>query len=636
MTDDDPAAIPRFLPELLTQDSALYALLRGVGSAPGPDCFRLMAESLARVLQVRYAIVAEFIPERGAVRSLAFWGGDAFLENVEWSLGGTPCERVVNGGEFSHHPDHLQQLFPDDRPLVALGAVSYMGVPLRTPEGRVLGHLFVMDTAPMPQAPRNLAIFHLFATRAAAELQRTQLEHELAESQARFRDLFDEAPIAYVHEGLDSRFIRANRTAMRILGITPAQVEGTYGKDFAPDTPDAQRRLTEAFESIGRGTDTSGVVLELRRRDDGAPVFIQWWSRPDPSGTYTRTMFVDITERVMMEREHARLQAQNSELREQLRTAQGTGDIVGVSPALARVLERLARVAPTDSTVLVEGETGTGKELLARALHERSRRADGPFVKVNCAALPAGLVESEFFGHEKGAFTGAVSARRGRFELADHGTIFLDEVGEVSPDVQVKLLRVLQENEFERVGGSQTLRVDVRVIAATNRDLQAEVAAGRFRADLFYRLSVFPLAVPPLRERVGDVAVLARHFVHEIAANLGKRIDGIEPATLERLARYPWPGNIRELRNVLERAVILCDAPVLRIEPGELRVQGEPEAAPIGTGAALSLAEAERAHIVAVLAQTQGAIAGASGAAKILGVPPSTLRSRMAKLGIKG
>ncbi|HWB78683.1 MAG TPA: sigma 54-interacting transcriptional regulator, partial [Nannocystaceae bacterium] len=492
MTEGDPAAFPPFLPELLAQDSALYALLRGVGSAPGPECFRLMAESLARVLQVRYAIVAEFIPERGAVRSLAFWGGESFLDDVEWALEGTPCDRVVNGCEFTHHPDHLQQLFPDDRPLVTLGAVSYMGVPLRTPEGRVLGHLFVMDTRPMEQAPRNLAIFHLFATRAAAELQRARLEQALAQSEDRFRDLFDEAPIAYVHEGLDSRFIRANRTAMRILGITPDQVEGTYGKDFAPDTPEAQRRLRDAFESIGRGTDTSGVVLELRRRDDGAPIFIQWWSRPDPAGSYTRTMFVDITERVLMEREHVRLQAQNSELREQLRTAQGGGEIVGTSAALARVLERLDKVAPTDSTVLIEGETGTGKELLARALHERSRRASGPFVKVNCAALPAGLVESEFFGHEKGAFTGAVTARRGRFELADGGTIFLDEVGEVSPDVQVKLLRVLQENEFERVGGSQTVKVDVRVVAGTNRDLRAEVAAGRFRADLFYRLSVFP------------------------------------------------------------------------------------------------------------------------------------------------
>ncbi len=633
MNDHASGSTPLLLPELLAQDSALYALLRGVGSSPGPGCFALMAQSLASVLGVRYAVVAEFLPERAAVRSLAFWSSDAPLPNVEWALAGTPCERVVADGRFSHHADGLQALFPGDRALVDLGAVSYMGVPLKATDGTVLGHLFVMDTRPMPQAPRELAIFDLFATRAAAELQRERLERALAESEDRFRDLFDEAPIAYVHEGLDSRFIRANRTAMRILGITPEQVAGTFGSSFVPDTPDAQRRLRDAFESIGRGTDTSGVVLELRRRDDGAPIFIQWWSRPDPAAGHTRTMFIDITAQVMMEREHARLQAQNSELREQLRKVQGAGAIVGRSPALVRVLERLDRVAPTDSTVLIEGETGTGKELLARAVHERSRRDHGPFVKVNCAALPAGLVESEFFGHEKGAFTGAVATRRGRFELADGGTIFLDEVGEVSAEVQVKLLRVLQENEFERVGGTQTIKVDVRVIAATNRDLRAEVEAGRFRADLYYRLGVFPLAVPPLRERAGDIPILAQHFVQEIAASLGRRIDGIERATLERLSQYRWPGNIRELRNVLERAVILSDTPMLSLDRGELAAAEPSGPAPTTV---MSLADAERAHIEAVLAQTGGAIAGPGGAAKILGVPPSTLRSRMEKLGIRG
>jgi transcriptional regulator with GAF, ATPase, and Fis domain len=251
-------------------------------------------------------------------------------------------------------------------------------------------------------------------------------------------------------------------------------------------------------------------------------------------------------------------------------------------------------------------------------------------VKVNCAALPAGLVESEFFGHEKGAFTGAVASRRGRFELADGGTIFLDEVGEVSPDVQVKLLRVLQESEFERVGGTETVKVNVRVIAATNRDLADEVRQQRFRADLFYRLSVFPIGVPPLRERIADIPVLAAYFVTQLAAALGKRIDEIDPATVERLTRYRWPGNIRELRNVLERAMILSEGSTLRIEAGDL-------AAPPGApgAASMSLTDMERAHIVAVLEQTGGVVGGANGAAKILGVPPSTLRSTMTRLGIK-
>lgn len=591
-----------------------------------------MTRCLAQALGVKYAIIAEYLPETRRARSLAFWTGSTHADTIEWELAGTPCQGVV-GGEFSHYPDGLQQSFPEDLPLVDLGAVSYLGVPLFTPDKHVLGHLFVMDTKPMPPAPRNLALFRIFAARAAGELQRVALEAALAQSEERFRDLFDEAPIAYVHEGLDSRFIRANRAAMRILGITPDQVAGTYGKSFIPDTPDAQRRLKEAFDSIGRGTDTSGVVLELRRRDNGKPIWIQWWSKPNPDGGSTRTMFVDITERVLMEQEQARLQAQNRYLREEIKSSHNFDEIVGSSPALLKVLKGVDSVAPTDSTVLIQGETGTGKELIARAIHDRSTRRNAPFIKVNCAALPAGLVESEFFGHERGAFTGAVTTRRGRFELADGGTIFLDEVGEVSPEVQVKLLRVLQESEFERVGGSETITVNVRVICATNRILSAEVEAQRFRADLFYRLSVFPLQVPPLRERCADIPLLVSFFITQLAATVGKRIDGIEPATMDRLTRYAWPGNIRELRNVLERAVILSTDSTLRIDASELRSAAS---GPEPVSEALSLDALERRHILAVLKQTDGAIAGPKGAARILGLPPSTLRSRMARLGIKG
>jgi PAS domain S-box-containing protein len=633
-----PAVDPARTPALLAEDATLLALLEGIAAASGPECFRTLTKTLAEALGVRYAIVAEFLPDgdegRGVARSLAFWNGQGFGEPIEWPITGTPCQGVL-AGQFSHFADRLREQFPADAALVDLGAESYLGVPLTGADSEVLGHLFVMDTRPMVAVPRNLALFRIFAGRAASELVRLRLERSLAESEERFRDLFDEAPIAYVHEGLDTRFIRANRAAMRILGITPEQVPGTFGRSFVVDNPENQRRLREAFESVGRGTDTSGVVLELRRRDNGRPIWIQWWSKPDPGGASTRTMFIDITERVLLERERERLQAQNRQLSDEVRSAHNFGEIVGSSPALRRVLEAVERVAAAETTVLIQGETGTGKELVARAIHEASPRRGGPFVKVNCAALPAGLVESEFFGHERGAFTGAVAARRGRFELADGGTIFLDEVGEVSPDVQVKLLRVLQESEFERVGGSETVRVNVRVIAATNRDLGAEVAAGRFRADLFYRLSVFPIAVPPLRERAADVPLLAAYFVTHLSATMGKRIEGIEPATMERLARYHWPGNIRELRNVLERALILADGPTLRVAEEELRGGRATPPADGETEAGSTLAERERQHILSVLKQTGGAIAGARGAAKILGVPPSTLRSRMARLGIK-
>src|SRR5207248_5700030 len=298
---------------------------------------------------------------------------------------------------------------------------------------------------------------------------------------------------AYVNEGLDSKFICANRTAMKILGIKPEGVPTTYGKTFAPNTPDAQRRLREAFESIGKGIDTSGVVLELRRKDNGKPLWIQWWSRPDPSGTYTRTMFVDITERVLMEQEKARLEAQNTYLQEEIRSEHNFGEIVGSSPALLDVLRQVEQIAKIDSTVLILGETGTGKELIARAIHDRSPRKNRALAKVNCGAISAGLVESELLGHLKGPFTGAISNRDGRFKLADSGTIFLDEVGELPLDTQVKLLRVLQEQEFEPIGSSKTIKVNVRIVAATNRDLEELVREGKFRADLFYRLNVVPL-----------------------------------------------------------------------------------------------------------------------------------------------
>jgi DNA-binding NtrC family response regulator len=306
--------------------------------------------------------------------------------------------------------------------------------------------------------------------------------------------------------------------------------------------------------------------------------------------------------------------------------------LIGPSPALERVREQIAQVAPTDSTVLVLGETGTGKELVARAIHEKSPRRERPLVKINCAALPRELVESELFGHERGAFTGAVQQRRGRFELADGGTLFLDEVGELPPEAQAKLLRVLQEREFERIGGGRSLRVDVRVLAATNRDLRAEVGAGRFRADLYFRIDVFPIVLPPLRARRDDVPPLLRHFAARTARRLGRAIDGISPAFVERARAYDWPGNIRELENVVERALIMWrGGPLDASELLALPADAAP-AAPTGGG---TLEELERAHIRRVLEEARWRIEGDDGAARKLGLNPSTLRGRMRRLGLR-
>ena len=311
-----------------------------------------------------------------------------------------------------------------------------------------------------------------------------QLEEENERLREEFRDLFDEAPIPYVYEGTDTRFIRANRAAMKTLGIKPEEVAETYGKSLVADTPETQRRLQEAFESLGRGSEANGVELEMRRKDNGQPLWVQWWSKPAPDGKSTRTMMVDITDRVLMEREQARLQAQNEYLQEEIRDAQNFGDIVGNSPALRKVLQQIHLVAPTDAAVLITGESGTGKELVARAIHENSPRKGRALIKVNCSAVPENLFESEFFGHTRGAFTGAVRDKPGRFELADGGTLFLDEIGDIPLAMQAKLLRVLQEQEIERVGDTRTRKINVRVVAATNRDLKKDVEAGRFRQDL--------------------------------------------------------------------------------------------------------------------------------------------------------
>jgi PAS domain S-box-containing protein len=614
--------------------AALRALVEGTAGGTGEQFFQALVRHLAAATDTRYAFVAEFAGVPTRARTLAYWFKDHLADNVEWELAGTPCEDVVRG-TLCHYPTGVSQKFPRDEPLVALGIDSYLGVPLTAVDGQVLGHLAVFDDRPMPADPRRLYTFRLFALRAAAELERLRYEARLAESEQRYRDLFEEAPIAYVHEDLESRFLRANRAAMRILGITPDQVAGTVGMSFVPDTPDAQRRVREAFASIGRGTDTSGVVLELRRRDDGRPIWIQWWSKPDASGTYTRTMFVDITERVLAEQERARLQQQNLYLQEEIKAVHNFEEIIGQSRALTAVLDKIAQVAPTDASVLIQGETGTGKELIARAIHSMSKRKDRPLIKVNCAALPTGLVESELFGHEKGAFTGALARRLGRFELAQGGTLFLDEVGEIPLDAQAKLLRVLQEREFERVGGSAAIKVDVRVIAATNRDLLCAVRDRTFREDLYYRLSVFPVALPSLRQRTEDIPLLAHFFLNKFMAQIGKRLQGISRPTMECLLAYPWPGNVRELENVIERAVILCTGDTLEVGPDILAIVPS-AAAPssVAGGGPLDLESIERNHILAVLEQTSWVIEGSRGAAALLGLHPNTLRSRMKKMGI--
>jgi PAS domain S-box-containing protein len=625
-------------------DLVLRRILEGTARHTGEAFFAALVRNLALAVDCAYAFVAEFSGAPTRVRTLAVWGRGAPLENFEYELAGTPCEEVVRGS-LCHHPQGVQGAFPADALLVEMGADSYLGVPLQGTSGAVLGHLAVLDTRPMSQEPRRLAIFRIFAERAAAELERLRMEERLRESERQFRDLYEEAPIAYVYEDLETRFVSANRAAMRLLGLRPEEVAGTVGRTLLAPTEETRARVDDAFAEIQQGREKGALELELRRKDDGRPIWVQFWSRPEPDGRHTRTMLVDITDRVLAERERNRLHQQNLYLQEEIKTEYNFEEIVGRSQALRGVLDQVRQVADTDATVLILGETGTGKELIARAIHAHSRRRGRALIKLNCAALPPSLVESELFGHEKGAFTGATEKRIGRFALADGGTIFLDEIGDVPLDVQVRLLRVLQEQEFEAIGSSRTVKVDVRVIAATNRDLPRAIAEGSFRSDLFYRLDVFPIRVPPLRERADDVRLLTHYFVEKYAARLGRTVERIPEETMRRLLAYSWPGNVRELENVLERAVILMRDGTLEIDPAALAPAPAPPtpappapaaAAPApAAGETLTAEEAQRRHITETLLRTGWVVEGERGAAKLLGVHPNTLRSRMQRLGIR-
>jgi len=463
------------------------------------------------------------------------------------------------------------------------------------------------------------------------------LEEENKRLEERFRDYFEEAPIAYV-VGSETGIIRGNRTAAHIFGIKPEEMAGFDWRSIFPDTPEVQHHLREALKLVESATEAHGQALELRRKEDGRPLWVQWWSKRE-AGKYARIMFLDMTDQVLMEREKARLEAHNAYLLDEIRIEQNFGEIIGGSSGLRKVMQQVQLVAPADATVLITGESGTGKELVARAIHEQSRRRERPLIKLNCSAVPEGLFESEFFGHVRGAFTGALKDKSGRFELADGGTLFLDEIGEVPLAMQAKLLRVLQEQELERLGDTRTRKVNVRIIAASNRNLKKEVEEGRFRQDLFYRLSVFPIEVPPLRERRRDIAPLVAHFIRQSTRRMNRPEPSISKSALDELASYDWPGNVRELQNAVERAIILWrEGPLtfdLPVPPARDQIQAQARTGAMGALPVRNeLKRQERETIIRALQQTHGRVSGPRGAAELLGMKPSTLASRITTLGI--
>jgi PAS domain S-box-containing protein len=607
----------------------LRAIVEGTAGSTGEEFFRDLVRHLASALSVPFAAISEFAGVDTRVRTLAFWARGRIEENFEYDLPGTPCEDVMRG-QLCHHPAGVKDRFPQAKPLVQLGVESYLGAPLLDGAGNVLGLLAVFDERTMPAQPRHLYVLRIFAARVAAVLERLRAGQRLSASERRYRDLYEEAPVGYLSVGSDGRILSANQRAAEMIGFVAGELEGLPVADLFADTPAGKTRDAESFRRFLAGEEVSGLEVEMRRKD-GRPLWISLWMRPIRGQVgASRAIWVDITDRVLADAERVRLQQQNLYLQDEIKAVHNFEEPIGQSVALQAVLDKVRSVAPTDASVLITGETGTGKELIARAIHSASKRRDRPLIKVNCAAFPAGLVESELFGHEKGAFTGAIARRSGRFELANGGTIFLDEIGEIPPETQVKLLRVLQEREFDRVGGSSPIKVDIRVLAATNRDLLQAVREKTFREDLYYRLNVFPISLPPLRERKEDIPLLVYFLVQKFAARIGKRIDGVTEQTMRRLTDYPWPGNVRELENVLERAVIVTMGTTLAIAPDLLPLS---DAAPAARQQP-TLESVERDYIVAILQQTVWVVEGPRGAARILGLHPNTLRNRMKKLGI--
>jgi formate hydrogenlyase transcriptional activator len=468
--------------------------------------------------------------------------------------------------------------------------------------------------------------------------ERKRAEEERRRSEMELQQMLDLAPQQVAVFGPGGERLYTNRIGLDYVGLSLEEWRQTPGNFFSSRFfhPDDRERAARTYSDSARsGGSAYELELRLRKRDGTYRWFlVRFNPLRDEQGQITR-WYVALTDIEDRKQAEDRLRSENVALREEIDKASMFEEIVGTSPALRTVLSRISKVAPSDSTVLITGETGTGKELVARAIHRRSNRASRPFVSVNCAAIPRDLIASELFGHEKGAFTGATQQRLGRFELANWGTIFLDEVGELPAETQIALLRVLQEHEFERVGGTRRIRADVRVVAATNRDLQAAISAGSFRSDLFYRLHVFPVEIPSLRERRTDIPLLVEYFIDRYARKAGKNIKRVNKKTLELLQSYPWPGNIRELQNVIERSVILCETEIFSIDENWL-----PQPPPLTQESKQQvelprrLLVEEKDMIEAALKDTRGRVSGPTGAAVKLGIPRSTLESKIRSLKI--
>lgn len=654
----------------------LRIISEGTAAVIGGDFFRSLAYHIIISTGIRYAIVTECANiAKTRVRTLVYIERDHFLDNFEYDISDTPCEIVMKGQNYYCSAD-LDTFFKKEE-----GVKSYFGVPIFLSNAEVIGHIAIFDTKPMTVTSRQLNILKIFASRAGAEIERKRNDEIIQSSMTRYRSLFEDSPIGMCEEDYSEvkfyveKLKQKHQTDLRtIYENYPEEITKTYQQIIRLKANRSQVKLFDLeteqqyFDYLEKAFMPSAFKDLILTFDSGQPIFereidvravtgakkilkVKRVLLPGAEKNWSRSLIscVDITELKAAQEKlnHAlhevkelkeRLEAENIYLQQEIKQEHNFDEIVWQGEALTKVLDKIQLVAGTDATVLILGESGTGKELIARAIHNISKRNKRPLVKINCAALPANLIESELFGHEKGAFTGALNQKIGRFELADGGTIFLDEIGELPIDLQAKLLRVLQEGEFERLGSNKTIKVNVRIMAATNRDLQQSIQDKEFRADLYYRLNVFPVISPPLRERKEDIPILVTHFCKKYGMRLGRTVNSVPKKTLELLMSYDWPGNVRELENVIERGLILSRSNVLEL--GDwlpvTKISDPPVHAHVPKGSSpLTLEEMERTHILEVLNATHWKIRGDDGAAVALGLNPTTLEARIKKMGIR-
>ena len=633
----------------IQENEAIRAILEGTSTETGRDFFISLVKNLSKVLNTHGAMVNEYLEEEGRLRSIACVVGNQRLKEFEYAVAGTACEVVVREKRLVYVRERLFIKYkgnPDLKDFPKEGIVSYLGYPFVDVDGRILGHISVIDKDPIPEDMQVFNVFRIFANRGTAEMQRLRAEKEILEREEKLRRLFDSAMDGIIEFDKDFKVTRINPAASRLFGYESDRVLGRlFGLLLNKESSVKLIRLSEFLDAKPEGEKFIWIPEGLRavnEKGEEFPVEATLSGFEIGSARFYTLILRNVNEKLLAEKKIRSLTLESEYLKEELKSLTESEGIIGDSEPLKRVLEDVKRVAGTEATVLILGETGTGKELIARSIHSTSRRSDKPFVKVNCPAIPTNLIESELFGHERGAFTGATNKREGRFSVADGGTIFLDEIGELSIDLQSKLLRVLQEGEFEPVGSSRTVKVNVRVIAATNRDLLKEIDEGRFREDLYYRLNVFQIELPPLRERAGDIGKLASAFMDKYSKRNGIALNPLSEADLARLKSYPWPGNIRELQNVIERGVITATDGRLNLEralpASRDNIVTGLDPGTVGDGAQVlsdkELKELERKNIVRALEKADWKVAGKNGAAAILGIPTSTLNSKIKSLGI--